>query len=1001
MQEEQDKTMRAGNNIIKSDSDDDKTVRINKTESDSDRTVRIDDSKTIPILDSDATVRLSSNTTSSQSATIPSALRQTPISDDIESFNLNGKEYHLVKTISLKTGEGSIYLIKDDKQNYVLKLYLAGLVPKEELIKKLRSFTHEDIIKVYDYGFFENRFFELMEYAAGGTVEEYMPIKDMKRLKQIIKETTNALRFCHQNGIVHRDLKPGNMFFKNANGTDIILGDFGISSLLDDEMTMQLTGQARTQYYAAPELYLSIDGKTVISKAIDYYALGVTLMFIWSGANPFKGISEFAMMSIKNSGKLPIPDGMPPELNKLVRGLTIVKTENRWGADEIERWLKGEDVELIEQLIESDYQPFLYDTENNLIAHNPKELAELLLKHPAIGVKYLYRGKVSKWLEDSKNQKLAVEIDDIVESVFKDDTDSGLKLAAYTLDPEMPFVAIDDTKCSSLVEFADAFENNFDQYKKLLKNKKDSFYLYLKSKGESKQAQKIQSFYKDNTDEIALLNIIYFMNPDKPFKFVHKKDDKGNTVTYVKSRKELSSALIDHDKEGMDYIFNGSISAWFRFKDDVNMFNWVEYFRKTYEKIDKDSGLMGLCYALDTKLPYYAADKSNCTTKEEIAKALLASFDVYVKRLKYPHSYLHMYFIAKRWDDVLDFTRYCFDSKNHKKKIGFYNDQIALMKVIRTLNKNISFVINGKSYKAPQELLQADDATLKIVQKEIADKNSPVNAWITTFFHEDPFTKEGYEDKLKEYLDFISQLAPKNPFSQKHKEAANTLYKLIDKNKKIDSRFIIGWIIAMIIPTVAAVGLIMYVFEMSSNPLPGAFWNVPFEFYLAVAIIFTVFVFIGMKDEGSIEFSTGCIGGPIAGLIGGVFVYYIIYFIVAIKILFVALIAGGVGFAIYKIINSNFSNKGLKNQIFNTSDKNSMIYEPLKFAFNDEQKFVSSRENLVSQYVKNRRSAKLTILKYSLIATIVALAIWEILLHFDPEYFTITEIITGVFNTIF
>jgi len=996
MTEDNEKTVRSDSNTIPSDSDSDATVRSSSN---------IISSNTIPAGESaDATVRTGANIVGADTGTgsvIPAALRES-ISDETDTFTLNNKVFKLVKTISLNTGEASIYLIEDEKkEKYVLKLYKHGMKPKEDLLKKLRSFTHEDIIKVYDYGYFSERFFELMDFAAGGSVEDYMPIKDVKRIKQIVKETSNALKFCHKHGIIHRDIKPGNLFYKNADGTDIIVGDFGISSLLDDDLTMQLTGQARTPYFAAPELYQSIKEKVIVAKEVDYYALGIALMFIWLGDNPFKGINEFSLMKIKGDGKIPIPDDLPQELNKLIRGLTIVKRENRWGAEEVERWMKGENVELIEQIIDTDYRPFLFDTEKNLVANTPKDLAALLMKHQAIGGKYLYRGKISKWLEDSKNQKLAVEIDDVTESIFKSDTESGLSLAAYILDPEMPYEAVDGTQCRNIKDFAGAFENNFDVYKKKLKNKNDNFYIYLMSKGETKQGKKLLGFYKDNSDEIALLNIIYSLDPERPFKFRHEKDTSGNTFTLLGTRKELADALIEHEKEGMDYIYGGQISAWFRHKDDVNIYNWAEYFRKTYESIDKDAGLMGLVYALDTNKGYYAMNKTTCRTKEEIGSALLKNFNAYAERLKYPHTYLHMYFIAKRWDDLLDFTRYYFDMSKHKNKIGVYNEKTAMMKLVKTLGVKVEFAVNNKTFSTPQDLLNADAETMKKTHEEVSDANSHLCAWISIYFHEDPFTKEGYEDKLLEYTEFISKLAPKNPYTLKYNEAKNKLYKLIDKNKIIDKRFNFVLGIAAFFPLVAALGLIFYTLEMTANPLPGAFWDVPKLYYLVVAGIFTVFTFLGMKEDAHIDFSTGCIGGPIIGLIGGVVLYYIIYFVIGIKIIFIPLIALGTGYVIYKIIKSNYSNRDIKSRIFDNSDKNAMIYEPLRYTYSKADKFVSSREDIIKQYVANRRVAKLVILKYSLLGTVALLALWEILLTYDEEYFSITEVIIGTIKSIF
>lgn len=74
----------------------------------------------------------------------------------------------------------------------------------------------------------------------------------------MIAETVNGLKQCHGAGIIHRDLKPDNLFYRQADGSDILIGDFGISSALDMQggMTKRMTNlMARTSGYAAPELY--------------------------------------------------------------------------------------------------------------------------------------------------------------------------------------------------------------------------------------------------------------------------------------------------------------------------------------------------------------------------------------------------------------------------------------------------------------------------------------------------------------------------------------------------------------------------------------------------------------------------------------------------------------------------------------------------------------------------------------------------------------------------
>lgn len=138
---------------------------------------------------------------------------------------LNGITYTFNRAISKSTGEAEIFEIAQLGKTFVFKLYYPNFKPNVEILAQLKQLKHEDIINVIDYGYFHDRFFEIMEYAEGGTLEQHLPIRDPLRLRKIVSETVNAFKFCHAHGIIHKDIKPGNLFFKNADGTDIVIGD--------------------------------------------------------------------------------------------------------------------------------------------------------------------------------------------------------------------------------------------------------------------------------------------------------------------------------------------------------------------------------------------------------------------------------------------------------------------------------------------------------------------------------------------------------------------------------------------------------------------------------------------------------------------------------------------------------------------------------------------------------------------------------------------------------
>lgn len=335
---------------------------------------------------------------------------------------LNYKTYKILRKITRpgESGEADVYLIENEVQKYVLKCYHhPSFKPKDETLKELKGITHKNIITLIDYGYYdygyERRFFEILEYAEGGSILDqtldgnyrYIPIKDIKRLKEIVKEVVNALEFCHSKRIIHRDIKPQNIFFSKPNGTDLKIGDFGISSVLDEGLSKRLTSRERTEIYAAPELYQGTGEKTILSKEVDYYALGITLIHIFSGEEPFNGLSPFEIMNIKCDGKVDIPDDAPDELKTLIKGLITVDPKKRWGYDEVQKWLNGEYVPVYYKtggVRYSDFHFGVIDGEE-IVVNDPAELARLMEKYPEKGKKHLYKGTIAKWLE-GVNQSL-------------------------------------------------------------------------------------------------------------------------------------------------------------------------------------------------------------------------------------------------------------------------------------------------------------------------------------------------------------------------------------------------------------------------------------------------------------------------------------------------------------------------------------------------------------------------------------------------------------------
>ncbi|NBU99128.1 MAG: hypothetical protein EBS19_13120, partial [Spirochaetia bacterium] len=234
--------------------------------------------------------------------------------------------YEVGERLSANSGEAEIYFAIKNNKKYIIKHYYPKFRPKYEILEKLKGINHPDIINLHEYGNHEGRFYEIMDFAKGGSLSDktkegkfkYLPM-DEDTVLQVIKETINALKFCHTNGIIHRDIKPGNLFYKNEDGTDILVGDFGISSELDLEgnMSKRMTSTSRTEGYAAPEIYSG-----VIGKEIDYYALGITIFELLTAKLYQEGIR---LVELYDLSKDQIPEVEKVEPEVILRVICLIR----------------------------------------------------------------------------------------------------------------------------------------------------------------------------------------------------------------------------------------------------------------------------------------------------------------------------------------------------------------------------------------------------------------------------------------------------------------------------------------------------------------------------------------------------------------------------------------------------------------------------------------------------------------------------------------------------
>lgn len=149
--------------------------------------------------------------------------------------------YECVREIG-RGGFGRVFLVKrkSDGKKLALKILLAG---KKEVRQKdielfqremsnVMSFRHKYIVEYAGQGHENGFFYFLMEYCAGGSVNDLMSQRggklSQKEAASYMLQILEGLEFIHNKGFVHRDLKPDNILF-DENRANAKIADFGVA----------------------------------------------------------------------------------------------------------------------------------------------------------------------------------------------------------------------------------------------------------------------------------------------------------------------------------------------------------------------------------------------------------------------------------------------------------------------------------------------------------------------------------------------------------------------------------------------------------------------------------------------------------------------------------------------------------------------------------------------------------------------------------------------------
>ncbi|OJT03669.1 Calcium/calmodulin-dependent protein kinase type I [Trametes pubescens] len=187
-----------------------------------------------------------------------------------EAVHIKTGEYFACKVINKKLMEGREYMVRNEIA----------------VLKKI-SKGHTNIVTLHDYFETAHNLYLVFDLCTGGELFDRICAKGNyyeEDAAALVRTIFGAVKYIHECGIVHRDLKPENLIFRTkAEDADIMIADFGLSRVMDDEKFQMLTEICGTPGYMAPEIFK----KTGHGKPVDVWAMGVITYFLLCGYTPF------------------------------------------------------------------------------------------------------------------------------------------------------------------------------------------------------------------------------------------------------------------------------------------------------------------------------------------------------------------------------------------------------------------------------------------------------------------------------------------------------------------------------------------------------------------------------------------------------------------------------------------------------------------------------------------------------------------------------------------
>ncbi len=382
------------------------------------------------------------------------SLEETPINTEKNSAETNRKNIYVLKErfeidfnspLPVFDTNGAKAFAVTDKINPQRPLFALicnnNFPPRLSVLPYLKSTENPNLLKLVEYDIIDylpegSRNVALIYKQPGGPRADNFTETTItpEIFKKFLSSLTSAGENLRANNITHRAIRLDNIFYKDENRTELILGDCAAS----------FPGLYQPIEYETIESSLCIpQGRGNGTNGNDIYSIGVTLLSLYLQKDISLNMSapEIIRNKLKRGSYQTLTEKhkIIPLVSTVLRGLLNDNPNNRWSFSQIYKFLEHNEASFSNtESLEQSPRALVINGEKHYTA---RDVAIALQNNPEEAITLFKSGKLLDWIKNGlDNEKLYSKIEKQLETLSEDNHNFETVSAGIciTLDNNLP-----------------------------------------------------------------------------------------------------------------------------------------------------------------------------------------------------------------------------------------------------------------------------------------------------------------------------------------------------------------------------------------------------------------------------------------------------------------------------------------------------------------------------------------------------------------------------------